>query len=275
MSPNDPLEVLLGLKCLSLDAMHLCFRVDNHTRHHRIRPSVVGLVMRSSMRKFTMPERGLSRSDRQYYSGGLVAPPTMEEREAVNHIRLGDLPKKKAVDIIRAMDLDLPMKSLEEFATLIAALVRVYPERVDTKSDKTTLRGALVASCSRQKSEWYHNEIRFRTSLSLATEEWLGSGTTRNEQLHAHLNARWRETVGILPRMLDACHTTWSANAPSMCRSRSRCVALVTAAQLFNWTLTTAEVVPLPNSRARSSVAPMRSNVWRAPPAPLLYESPS
>ena len=45
-------EVFPNLKSLSLDAMHLCFAVDRVAKSWSVRPTVVGLVMRSLMGKF-------------------------------------------------------------------------------------------------------------------------------------------------------------------------------------------------------------------------------
>ena len=42
-------EVCPKLRILSLDPLHLCFKVDSFSKKQRVRPTVVGLVMRSIM----------------------------------------------------------------------------------------------------------------------------------------------------------------------------------------------------------------------------------
>ena len=48
--------VLPNLASCSLDPMPLCFTVDSRTKHQRVRPTVVGLVMRPIMGKFCIPD---------------------------------------------------------------------------------------------------------------------------------------------------------------------------------------------------------------------------
>jgi len=145
--------VFPNLTYLSLDPMHLCFMVDRHTKKRGIRPTVVGLVMRNIMRKFSMT----SKEDMgESFIGGLSNRLTQQENDAVNHIKNGDIPMAKAKAILQGMNPNVPMQSLEEFATLLAAVVRVYPERVDTTFDKTTMRASLVHAASRSRFGWYY-----------------------------------------------------------------------------------------------------------------------
>eukprot|EP00972_Heterocapsa_arctica_P003757 560236-Heterocapsa_arctica.AAC.1 len=74
--------------------MHLCFTVDSATKKQRMRATVVGLLMRVIMGKFNIPSTG--QLDKQPYLGGQVRALTAVEAVQVNHIKAGDLYKKKA-----------------------------------------------------------------------------------------------------------------------------------------------------------------------------------
>ena len=103
------------------------------------------------------------------------------------------------------------MTSLHEFRRLLAAVVVVYPERMDTKHDKSTLRQILLAACEPHRFQWYMNNIKFRSELPANVEVWVGTGTTRNEQMHARLNSHYHSTVSVSKRMLTAELNTWLA----------------------------------------------------------------
>ena len=47
----------------------------------------------------------------------------------------------------------------------------------------------FLNASSAVRFEWYMNECRYRSTLSPDDEKWLAVGTTRNEQIHARLNA--------------------------------------------------------------------------------------
>jgi hypothetical protein len=47
----------------------------------------------------------------------------------------------------------------------------------------------FLNASSAVRFEWYMNECRCRSTLSADDEKWLAVGTTRNEQIHARLNA--------------------------------------------------------------------------------------
>jgi len=199
-------NIFPNLKYLSLDPMHLCFRVDSHTKKSGVKPTVVGLVMRSIMRKFSIAGKKSSESP---YVGQTSARLSSDEQNAVNQIKAGDMPMKTAKGMLTSMDPNTPMVSLKEFALLLAAVVKVYPERMDSKFDKTTLRASLVNAASHERFGWYLNNVQYRSSLSKGLEEYLGVGTTRNEQLHAKLNSSFRNTVRISKRALAAEAGCW------------------------------------------------------------------
>ena len=73
------------------------------------------------------------------------------------------------------------------------------------------MRKILAAACSPERAEWYFNNTRYRSRLSKADDEFFGKGTCRNEQVHATLNAQYREVVQISSRMLKASLQAWLA----------------------------------------------------------------
>ena len=163
--------------------------------------------MRSIMGKFCFSPTGVAEA--APYCGGPLPAPTPGEREQVNHIRDGDQPHQQAVGILKAMDPNTPMRNLEEFAGLLAAIVVVCPERVDTKHDGTTLRRVLLHACTPERFQWYMNNIRYRSVVPKAVDAYMATGTIRNEQLHARLNSHFRTAVHISKRMLSAEVNTW------------------------------------------------------------------
>ena len=124
----------------------------------------------------------------------------------------GDMPKKAAADVLKKMNPNKPMASREEFARLVAALVAVYSQKLDVvRRGKTTLRKSLAAACKPQRAEWYFNNMRYRSRLSPKENAFLGTGTSRNEQVHATLKSEYASTVRISKRMLNAQLKTWVA----------------------------------------------------------------
>ena len=104
------------------------------------------------------------------------------------------------------------MKNREEFAQLLAVITKVYPQRLDVKKGKTTLRKVLLAACAPGKIEWYFNNIRYRSRLTSTDDGFLASGTTRNEQLHMQINRIFRSTIQVTSRLLTAQLTMWLAS---------------------------------------------------------------
>ena len=93
--------------------------------------------------------------------------------------------------------------------------VVVYPERLGDKYDKTTLRRKFVHAASRAQFEWCMNSARFMSTLPKTLESFLAVGTKRNENLHARLNAQYRQIEWIPKRCLSAEIETWS-NGPNV-----------------------------------------------------------
>ena len=163
--------------------------------------------MRSIMGKFNIPSS--EPTDAAPYAGGPLPALSQGEREQVRHIEAGDLSHQQAADILKDMDPNTPMQNLEEFVGLVAAVVAVYPERMDTKHDKTTLRRVLINACTPERFQWYMNSARYRSAIPKSVEASMGAGTTRNEQLHARLNSHFHTTVAVSRRTLTAEVNTW------------------------------------------------------------------
>eukprot|EP00959_Pyramimonas_sp_CCMP1952_P192851 4032624-Pyramimonas_sp.AAC.1 len=72
------------------------------------------------------------------------------------------------------MDPNAPMQSREQFAMLMAAIARVYPERMDVQYDKGTLRAQFIAACAPDRAEFYMNNIRYRARLTPEENSSLG-----------------------------------------------------------------------------------------------------
>jgi hypothetical protein len=146
-----------------------------------------------------------------YYTGATRLVQTDEEKKHLRYILNGDMPAASAKQTLRQMDPNTAMASRDEFVRLIAALTKVYPEKMDAKGDKITMRKTLIAACQPDRIEWFLNNIRFRSRLSKCEHRWLISGTTRNEQIHAFLNKLYRGVIHVSRRIMDAALQTWLA----------------------------------------------------------------
>ena len=202
-------SLFTNLHGISLDSVHPSMAVDRCMQKGKSRKSLVGLVTRSIMGKFEISDK--ARSQEPVFTGVETLTASEEEKKLHQNILDGDMPKKNAKSILKAMNPNTGMSSRVEFVRLIAALVAMYPEKMDTKLDKTTLRKSLAAMTQPQRAEWYLNNTRYRSRLTVMQNKALGTGTSRNEQLHSTLNRDYAQTVRISQRMLNAQLQTWLA----------------------------------------------------------------
>lgn len=172
-----------------------------------MRPTVVGLVLRSIMGKFNAP--GLRGTPRLPYRGAACMRPDAEAEAERQRLAEEDMTLEEAVCVLAEMDPNTPMVSRREFARLLTAVTIAYPERMDDKVEKTTLRAKLFHACSYAQFQWFMNGLHFRATLDRAIEGYLGVGTTRNEQFHHRLNSHYRSTIFVSRRMLAAQLNTW------------------------------------------------------------------
>ncbi|CAK0830520.1 unnamed protein product, partial [Prorocentrum cordatum] len=209
-------EIFPNLMGISLDPMHLCFSADRHFVKRRMRPTVAGLVLRSVTGKFSHPDS--SRSREPFFDGTQVPHLTAAERAHIGHIEQGDLQPAAAARALKAMDPNVPMRSRIDFCRLLASFVAVYPDRLDTKYDKVTFREQLVAARRPSRAEWFFNNVRYRSRLTVDANALLGTGTTRSKQAHAALNSDFRQTLRVSQEMLAAELRTWGAMELALAR---------------------------------------------------------
>ncbi|CAK0833401.1 unnamed protein product, partial [Prorocentrum cordatum] len=207
-----------NLQCVSLDPLHLAFSVDTHTSKRRMRPTAVGLVMRAVLGKFSVAD--YARRREPFHWGTGAARASAQEQAFIERIRGGDMGHRRAKSILSDMDPNAPMQSREQFAMLMAAIARVYPERMDAQYDKGTLRAQFIAACAPDRAEFYMNNIRYRARLTPEENSSLGVGTTRNEQIHSCINANFRQLTRVDARTMKAelalwagCETTLASRA--------------------------------------------------------------
>ena len=205
------LAQLPGLRGVSLDVQHVSFKVDAHTKKWRVKPKLVGCVVRVIMAKFEIPIAPMPTVS--MYAGGPAPPLTRTDLVYRSHIRNGSLPLKEAQRVLTQMDPLAPITTLTCFAHLLAAVVRVYPEHMDIKrgKNKTSLRGTLLHVTTPEQFQWLLNNQRFRSTLPNDLNNAMASGTTRNEQYHSRLNAHFREVTQIAKRTLAAELKMWVA----------------------------------------------------------------
>ena len=103
-----------------------------------------------------------------------------------------------------------------------SAHVARFPESMDAtqgtkgktsgkKKKKATLRGTLLHATTQQCFQWLMNNQRLRSTIPRTLDRAMASGTTRNEQHHARLNAHFREVTQIAQRTLAAETKAWLA----------------------------------------------------------------
>ena len=165
--------------------------------------------MRSVMGKFDVPDAAFSADP--LYTGGHDGCLTAREARHRQQIADGSMPYGDARRVLIAMNPNTAMRTLSGFAQLLAAVVRIYPERMDVVHTKTTLRKVLLNAPTPDRFHWYMNNVRYRSTLPNAMVKVMASGTTRNEQLHARLHAHYRVVSQVSRRMLAACVKTWLA----------------------------------------------------------------
>lgn len=200
-------DILPQLQWLSLDPLHVAFAADRMAKRNRTKPTVLGLVLRSVMGKFSA--RGEPNLLGKPYRGHPIAARDASAEEQRLLLAHGGMSVAEATSVLGQMDPNTPMQSRFEFARLLAAVAAVYAHRMDAKVEKTTLRSKLFHACAPAQYQWYMNGLRFRASLDERTESFLGVGTTRNEQYHHCLNAHYRTTISVSRRMLAAQLSTW------------------------------------------------------------------
>jgi hypothetical protein len=196
-------------KGTSLDPMHLPFNIDKQFKKFQrklVKSSLTGRVARTIMGKFSIPDA--TRKSERFYTGSPIQP-TQKEKDLMSYITGQPMRKPDAKRILLKMNPKVAVKSREEFVELVAAVVSIYTDKLDVKTNSTTLRNILTAACQPPRIEWYLNNVRFRSRLSSDANEWLGTGTTRNENLHALLNAQYSNIVSISKQMLIAELQTW------------------------------------------------------------------
>ena len=82
-------SAISNLEYISLDTMHLCFMVDAHSKKNGIRPTVVGLVLRSIRGKFSKTTKHTIGGP---FTGHGRTKLRASERKAVGQIRHCDMP---------------------------------------------------------------------------------------------------------------------------------------------------------------------------------------
>ena len=164
-------------------------------------------MMRAIMMKFNVRDSRMGRVEA--YKGDTLPDHTRAECSAIDMIRNSSLSYAKAKKTLTKMDPNAPITSLVELATLFAAVVVVFPERLDTVQEKTSLRKVLINACQPARFHWYMNNLKVRAMLPQYVERFLATGTTRNEQMHQRLNAHYKTTLFVAKRTLETELNTW------------------------------------------------------------------
>ena len=112
------------------------------------------------------------------------------------------MPAAEAERVLRGVSPNTAMRTLAGYARLLAAVVRIYPERMDTPCGDTTIRASFLNATKPAHFQWLMNAVRYRSRLNAKQQRALASGTTRNEQLHHRLNSHFRQVLHTSQRLL-------------------------------------------------------------------------
>ena len=206
---NSLKEVLPNLRGVCLDPMHICFTVDKAMKKNGVKPKIAGLVLRAIMGKFDVRHSQLANED--MYCGGWLPPMSSLERTFEAHIRHGSMPQDRAFDVLTSMNPNNVCKTLSNFLKLLAAYVSMFPEKMGSANQKGSLRRSILNAASPANFQWYLNNAKCRSSLPVEADRAKGVGTTRNEALHARLNAHFRQVTVSAAKTLSVTLRAWLA----------------------------------------------------------------
>ena len=91
------------LKCLSLDAMHLCFAVDGHTKKHRMRPALSPALPTAVQRPGARSAK-LRYTDAMWALGAVLAGDRVAVRRAMRPLWFVDEPRDALKCAVRIFD---------------------------------------------------------------------------------------------------------------------------------------------------------------------------
>ena len=183
-------QVFTNIKYLSLDPVHL--PIVYEYAHFRKR-SPGSRILRVIMAKFTKVAAGVSESHWGTPYCGTDAPPLRpNEQRMRTHVLEHTLPITQARAVLERMDGEAPWVTPFDFIEAVAALSAVFQSELHRRTHVAgvQLKKLLWNATAPHRLQWYFNNLRFRHSLLPSKLSLLGSGTSRNEALHAEVN-RW------------------------------------------------------------------------------------
>jgi len=120
-------------------------------------------------------------------------------------IMSGGMALQRAVNVLNALDDDLPWSSKIDYLRALAAIAAAFPAEMSRKTyaQGRTIGHILWSAASPERLAWQWNAIIARRSLPREWMTLLPSGTASNESLHAEINRWWRNSPELFPSTLE------------------------------------------------------------------------
>ena len=192
MRPSFP-----ALRGISLDTCHLPMKYESVASN---RKSPGSQMLRRLVSKFNveLPE-GLPDHLYEPFKGDVQH--VMDEREVYlnDHLRMTSLPREEMKQAIADMKSSKAWVDLASWIRALAAVATSFPHELVNKNSrkgKSRLR-ILMAAATFQRFQWYLNNARIRTTLSVRESALMAAGTCGNEALHAELRGVFRQVYNV------------------------------------------------------------------------------
>lgn len=189
--------IMPALQGLSLDPTHLAMKFEEAKGKIRTQSTS---ALRMLLRKFSAVDGAIKDSVwGPFFTGESRLSLTAPEKVLREHILSGEMPKKKAGEILnRAMGQTVWL-TRHDYIESLAALSSAFRDDVAKKLPKSgkKLNHIFWSSVTPENVEWLFNNLRFKHSLTPAQQLLLPSGTTSNEALHAEINNWFRQIQAI------------------------------------------------------------------------------
>lgn len=189
-------KVFPRLRCVCQDTTHLIMKMKSANGN---KVTAGSRFLSSIMVKFNRPltSRG-SNGDLTWWTWESVPAARREESRLLGHVQTGDLPPSLRAEADNMLDSHGPFKCYRDYLLAMAALSTRFPGEMRRRTDKKgkpVLR-IILAACEYARWGSYYNNVMLRTEMG-TSGNFLSSGTTANEALHAELRNAFRQVYSV------------------------------------------------------------------------------
>ena len=193
---QELLQVFPRLRCLCQDTTHLVMKMKSASGNQVTAGS---RFLSSIMAKFNrpLPSKG-SRGDLTWWTWGTAPATRREETRLLGHVKTGDLPARLLAEADHMLEGEGPWTSYRDYLLAMAALTTRFSGEMRRRTDKkgTPVSRIILAACAYARWGSYYNNVLLRTDIG-TSGNFLSSGTTANEALHAELRNAFRQVYSV------------------------------------------------------------------------------